>query len=61
MMKMMAPANRADSFEDRTPPTNIIAAYSADGMRIKRTKPLFVVCARGKKKRAEGGMRGSGS
>lgn len=61
MMKMMAPANKADSFEDRTPPTNIIAAYSADGMRIKRTKPLFVCRRKREKKRAEGGMIGSRS
>jgi hypothetical protein len=30
MMKMIVPASRADSLEDRTPPTNIIAACSGE-------------------------------
>lgn len=50
MMKMIAPAKRADSLEDRTPPTNIIAAYSAwslrDGMS-KEVEPCFVRFASG--------------
>lgn len=47
MMKMIVPARRADSLEDRTPPTNIIAACSVEtNRRYKEGRGDEALCAR---------------